>query len=101
MHKEKLFADGTLRDGDIKKALFGGRPARIADKLEGFSKTTTSIGGVEYPNIVTADGGVVDGEIMEIDEETLRRVDGYESDAYSRKKMLLVSGERAWVYIRE
>lgn len=101
MHKEKLFAYGTLRDGDIRKALFGGRPAGIADTLKGFSKTSTSIGGVKYPNIVPADGGAVEGEVMEVDEETLRRVDGYESDAYTRKKMVLSSGERAWVYIRE
>lgn len=101
MHKEKLFAYGTLRDGDIRKALFGGRPVGTVDRLDGYSKTTTSIGGVEYPNIVPADGGAVDGELMEVDEETLCRVDGYESGAYTRKRMALASGARAWVYIRE
>lgn len=101
MHKEKLFAYGTLRDGDIRKALFGGRPAGTADVLEGYAKTTTSIGGVEYPNIVPADKGAVEGELMEIDEETLRRVDDYETSVYARKKMTLGSGARAWVYIRE
>ncbi|MEY4744221.1 MAG: hypothetical protein RL272_166 [Candidatus Parcubacteria bacterium] len=101
MHKEKLFAYGTLRDGDIRKALFGGRPAGTPDALEGFTKTTTSIGGATYPNIVPADGGEVEGELMEVDEETLARVDGYETGAYARKRMTLKSGAQAWVYIRE
>lgn len=101
MHKEKLFAYGTLKDGDIRKALFGGRPAGLPDALEGFAKTTTAIGGAAYPNIVPAGEGVVEGELMEVDAETLARIDGYETGAYARKKMQLRSGALAWVYIRE
>jgi len=101
MHKEKLFAYGTLRDGDIRKALFGGRPSGEPDMLHGFLKTTTAIAGVAYPNIVPADDVSVQGEVMEVDEETLRRVDAYESDAYDRRMMKLASGTRAWVYIRD
>lgn len=101
MHKEKLFAYGTLKDGDIRKALFGGQPAGSPDALEGFAKTTTAFGGAVYPNIVPADEGVVEGELMEIDAETLARIDGYETGAYARKKMRLRSGALAWVYIRE
>ncbi len=101
MQKERLFAYGTLRDGDIRRALFGGRPAGAPDALAGYMKTTTRIGGVEYPNIVPADGGRVEGELMEVDEETLARVDGYETGAYARRKMALESGTQAWVYIRE
>lgn len=101
MHKERLFAYGTLRDGDIRKALFGGAPAGEPDMLHGYLKTTTAIGGVHYPNIVPADDVSVPGEVMEVDEDTLRRVDAYESEAYDRRRMRLASGLRAWVYIRD
>ncbi|HTM67705.1 MAG TPA: gamma-glutamylcyclotransferase family protein [Candidatus Binatia bacterium] len=101
MHKEMLFAYGTLRDGDIRKALFGGLPAGEPDMLHGFLKTTTSISGVHYPNIVPAEDVVVHGEVLEVDEDTLRRVDAYESEAYQRRRMRLASGKQAWVYIRD
>jgi gamma-glutamylcyclotransferase (GGCT)/AIG2-like uncharacterized protein YtfP len=101
MRKENLFAYGTLRDGDIRKALFGGRPVGAPDVLAGYARSTTSIDGVEYPNIVPAENGSVEGELLEVDEETMRRVDGYETGAYERTLVCLESGRKAWVYIRE
>jgi gamma-glutamylcyclotransferase (GGCT)/AIG2-like uncharacterized protein YtfP len=101
MGKEKLFTYGTLRDGDIGRALFGGKPERFPDRLEGYAKTTTSLQGMSYPNIVPASGAIVEGDVVEVDRETLSRVDGYEAEAYQRKKVRLESGISAWVYIRE
>ena len=101
MRKETLFVYGTLKDGDIRRALFGGNPVGEADVLEGFARTTTRINGVEYPNIAPADGGDVAGEVLEVDRETLQRVDQYEADTYARRRFLLRSGRRAWAYIRE
>lgn len=101
MHKEKLFTYGTLRDADIGRALFGGRPERVPDVLEGYAKTTTTIQGMAYPNIAPAGGMSVEGDVIDIDEDTLRRVDGYESETYQRMRVHLASGTKAWVYIRE
>lgn len=101
MRKETLFVYGTLKDGDIRRALFGGNPVGVADVLDGYAKTSTTIGGVEYPNISPVDEGGVRGEVLEVDEETLRRVDLYESGTYARKRFVLRSGLRAWAYIRE
>ena len=101
MHKEKLFRYGTLRDGDIGRALFGGKPLASPDILRGYEKTTTLLGAVSYPNIVPSDNGCVDGDVVEVDKDTLMRIDVYESEAYTRKKTRLESGTQAWVYIRE
>ena len=76
MRKEMLFAYGSLRDGDIRKALFGGKPAGEPDVLKGYLKTTTLLEGVHYPNIVQAEGVDVHGELMEVDDETLIVVRG-------------------------
>jgi acyl-CoA thioesterase I len=101
MHKESLFVYGTLKDGDIRRALFGGSPVGTNDFLDGYAKTSTAIAGVEYPNITPAADGCVSGEVLEVDGETLRRVDMYESETYARKRFVLHSGQRAWAYIRE
>lgn len=101
MRKEKLFTYGTLRDGDIGRALFGGKPERIPDRLEGYSKTVALIQGMSYPNIAPTSGAAVEGDVVEIDDDTLRRVDGYESGTYARRRVRLESGTNAWVYIRE
>jgi len=100
MDTPRLFAYGTLRDGNIRRALFGGRPHGTTDVLEGYAKTTTLIEGVEYPNIVESEGGSVEGELMVVDEATLQGTDTYETAAYDRRKVKLKSGAEAWVYIR-
>lgn len=101
MHKENLFVYGTLKDGDIRRALFGGIPVGVADVLDGYAKSSTKIGGIDYPNIAPADGDAVHGELLEVDGETLRRIDLYESETYARKRFVLRSGLRAWAYVRE
>lgn len=101
MTAQKLFIYGTLKDRDVGKALFGGQPHGTPDVLEGYTKTTTDIHGVQYPNIAAKAGGTVAGEVIEVNEETLRHVDAYETDAYDRRMMTLKSGTEAWAYIRE
>ena len=99
--KQKLFIYGTLKDNDVGKALFGGKPHGVPDVLEGFTKTVTDIQGVEYPNIAPKLGDEVAGEVIEVSEETLKHVDAYETDAYDRRMMTLKSGTQAWAYIRD
>ena len=101
MHKENLFVYGTLKDGDIRRALFGGTPVGVEDALDGYAKSSTKISGIDYPNIAPADGDSVCGELLEVDGETLRRIDLYESETYARRRFILRSGQRAWAYIRE
>jgi gamma-glutamylcyclotransferase (GGCT)/AIG2-like uncharacterized protein YtfP len=99
--KQKLFIYGTLKDRDIGRALFGGQPHGTSDVLEGFTKTVTDIHGVEYPNIAPQEGGEVAGEVIEVNDETLKHVDAYETEAYDRRMVTLKSGTQAWAYIRE
>ncbi len=101
MAKEKLFIYGTLKDRGVGKALFGGQPHGTPDALEGFTKTVTDILGVEYPNIAPQEGSVVEGQLIEVDEETLRHVDAYETSAYGRRMVTLKSGAQAWAYVSD
>ncbi len=101
MATQKLFIYGTLKDRDVGKALFGGQPHGTPDTLDGFVKTTTDIHGVQYPNIASQVGSAVEGEVIEVTEETLKHVDAYETDAYDRRMMTLKSGTQAWAYIAE
>ena len=40
----------------------------------------------------------IEGTVFEISEEELLLADGYEPDGYERHKVVLQSGNRAWIY---
>ena len=101
MNDEKVFIYGTLRDAVIQRSLFGRVLVGSPDALEGYALATTRVKGSAFPNIVPAAGGSVEGEVVAADAEQLRRMDGYETDAYLRKRVVLASGIRAWAYIAE
>lgn len=95
---EYLFVYGTLADPVIQKRLLGRVVAGVPDVLEGFIRGTVTISGREYFMAMKREGSSIAGQILELKEHELLIFDGYETEAYVRKKVMLKSGKSAWVY---
>jgi gamma-glutamylcyclotransferase (GGCT)/AIG2-like uncharacterized protein YtfP len=96
---ESLFVYGTLKNSSLRKRLIGRYIDSVKDKLYGYRRMYTSIGGKKYPFIVKHHG-VVFGELLKITKKELKLLDEYETSFYIRKKITLDSGIRAWTYLR-
>jgi gamma-glutamylcyclotransferase (GGCT)/AIG2-like uncharacterized protein YtfP len=105
-----LFSYGTLRDPAVQKANFGRELTGRADKLPGYTMTmleitdpdVVALSGQTHHPIITAtgdDNDHVDGIVFELTAAELIAADGYEVDDYHRIQAVLVSGDRAWVYV--
>jgi gamma-glutamylaminecyclotransferase len=96
--KSRLFVYGTLQRGERSHQLLRrARFVRETATAPGFR--LVSLG--EYPGMVKADAGAVAGELYEVDEETLRELDGFEGhpEAYWRTEIQLVDRVRAQAYL--
>ena len=97
---ELIFVYGTLLTGEgnwshyLKPAI--GTPDKIDAKLK-----MVSFGG--FPGVVktSKDFPPIIGELFEVDDETLLRVDGLEGHPnwYVREQYETVSGKLSWIYI--
>ncbi|ADG78276.1 AIG2 family protein OS=Tsukamurella paurometabola (strain ATCC 8368 / DSM / CCUG 35730 / CIP 100753 / JCM 10117 / KCTC 9821 / NBRC 16120 / NCIMB 702349/ NCTC 13040) OX=521096 GN=Tpau_1655 PE=4 SV=1 [Tsukamurella paurometabola] len=104
-----VFSYGTLRLPSVQAAIFGGPvPARAA-ALVGYRSEPLTItdpaviarsGTDVHPMLVpTGDpGDRIEGTVLELDDTQLAAADDYEVDDYRRVRVLLESGEQAWVY---
>jgi len=93
-----IFAYGTLLDAAVQDRIVGRRVAGRADVLPGYRQTRVTIAGQQYPNVIQDSESAVSGQLFEITEEELERIDAYETDAYHRFQAQLASGKRAWVW---
>ena len=96
--QELLFVYGTLKEGGIQERVIGRLVPGEPDILEDYFKSTIKLSGRRYPIISPREGSVVEGEVLVLTPEELRRVDKYEGPAYRRQKVMLRSGMVAWVY---
>ncbi len=95
---EKLFVYGTLQNPVIQYKVLGhtfeGRP----DILDNYVRSDIELEGSVYPIAVPLEGDYIEGSVLELNEEELKRADIYETDAYRRIKVTVRSGEEVWVY---
>ena len=99
MPSYSLLVYGTLRDPQVQEAVIGrcvvGRPAR----LYGYEKRSLRQGAAVYPILVEASAAhFVDGHILSVTDEELRRMDEYEGHTYRRIRVAVDGGEECWVY---
>ena len=94
----QIFAYGTLLEAAVQDRIIGRRVAGRADSLNGYRETLVTIEGSSYPNIAPDKQGKVRGQVFEITEKELERIDAYETDAYHRFQARLASGAEAWVW---
>lgn len=97
---ELLFVYGTIKDRNEQQAVLGrqliGRPGR----LHGFRLKSLREGRSVYPIIEEGAGEVIEGLVMEVSGEDLKRLDVYEGESYRRGRVALESGDDCWAYMR-
>jgi len=98
---QRLFTYGTLQIPSVQKLLVGREIPMTADALPGFIKKNVLLGDEVYPILTPDPDGtnLVDGMVLEVTPEELRRFDIYETSAYKRIEVTLQSGGVAWVYV--
>ncbi len=103
-----LFSFGTLLDGRVQSALFGGPVPKEPAALAGHSTRPLRI---TDPEVIAASGlevhlalerrlgCEVEGAVLALTERDLTAADDYEVDDYARRPVLLSSGGIAWAYL--
>ena len=97
-----LFCYGTLRDPEMRRAVFGRALDGEADALRGHELGTLVIDGTAYRTLVASDrpDALVEGLVLPLRDGDLDRVDAYEgSTDYRRATVRLESGRLAFVYV--
>jgi gamma-glutamylcyclotransferase (GGCT)/AIG2-like uncharacterized protein YtfP len=94
-----LFCYGTLREARVQHRVFGRVVGGLRDALDGFELGAISVDGARYRAVRPGGGGRVEGLALRLTEQDLPNADAYETDAYKRVEVRLVSGRRAFVYI--
>lgn len=96
-----LFTYGTLQDVQVQQYIFGRTLEGSKDFLLGFNRIENAVYD-RYPLVVeTGDPEhKVQGMVYEVSEQELHKADIYETSAYTREKVQLESGIRAWLYVK-
>jgi len=107
---ENLFSYGTLQLPSVQHATFGRALSGASDMLAGYSLSALPIsdasvvatsGEASHPIIrATHDpSDIVKGTVFKVTMRELEAADAYEVDDYRRARVVLASGEEAWVYV--
>ena len=97
---EYLFTYGTLQDQEVQKMLFNNVLEGGEDILLGYRVSDNLIAG-RYPSLIhtNKEEHSVRGKVYAVNGAELLKADIYEGEAYNRKKVGLLSGKSAWVYL--
>ncbi|MFB7255571.1 GDSL-type esterase/lipase family protein [Streptomyces nojiriensis] len=103
-----LFSFGTLMDERVQTALFGRAVPTSPASLAGY---TTRPLKITDPAVIAASGldvhlilerrlgASVEGAVLHLTDQELAAADAYEVDDYTRRRVVLSSGESAWAYL--
>lgn len=106
-----LFAYGTLALGKVQMRLLGRVPESDEDVLRGFAATTVVI---DDPDVLATSGmathialvptddprAAIRGKALRVTEADFAALAPHESANYRRAQVTLVSGRRAWTYLK-
>lgn len=95
-----LFAYGTLQDPAVQERLFGRVVESAPDELLDFAIEPVSLPGGVFSIAIRQPGSHVNGSVLFLSDEELRRADAYEPAPYVRICAELESGLAAWLYAR-
>lgn len=95
-----MFVYGTLRNPEVQKRAFGRSERGIPDALPNYARSSVAIEGRPYAAIRRAQGGIVRGMVLSVNEKELERIDAYETSCYARVRVRLQSGKHAWTYVK-
>ncbi|WP_314244997.1 GDSL-type esterase/lipase family protein [Streptomyces kutzneri] len=103
-----LFSFGTLMDERVQTALFGRTVPTSPASLAGY---TTRPLKITDPAVIAASGldvhlilerrlgARVEGAVLHLTDQELAAADAYEVDDYTRRRVVLSSGESTWAYL--
>ncbi|MFD7785012.1 GDSL-type esterase/lipase family protein [Streptomyces nojiriensis] len=103
-----LFSFGTLMDERVQTALFGRAVPTSPASLAGY---TTRPLKITDPAVIAASGldvhlilerrlgASVEGAVLRLTDQELAAADAYEVDDYTRRRVVLSSGESTWAYL--
>ena len=94
----QIFVYGTLKDEQIRKMVLGYDVPAEEDVLENYEVVPHSVFLI-YPTIKKAKGKGTDGYVFDVQEESIPKLDRYESGLYKKIEVVLQSGTVALTYI--
>lgn len=97
--KELLFIYGTLKSKNIQDEVIGEEPKEKKDILENHIFSGIKIDGKTFLVVTPKENSSVDGFVIEVTSEELKKIDKYEGKEYIRRKVKLKSGVVTWVYM--
>lgn len=94
---ERLFSYGTLQDTKVQLSLIGRELDGKTAILQGYIINHLLM--PPYPVAMPDDNASTEGQVFDITQEELQRLDIYEGECYLRIRVWLENGQEAWVYI--
>jgi len=97
---ESLFVYGTLKNQEVQKLVIERLPESSKDSIAGYRLENVEIDGETYPILIpdSKQKKPIEGLVLLVTEEELKKLDLYETDVYERKTVRLKSGKKAFVY---
>lgn len=92
---QPVFVYGTLKDATTRKEALGEEVSTEKAKALGEEKQSG-----EYSTIEPSTDKNVEGEVMQLSADQIKKLDSWESD-YERKEITLEDGTKAWAYSRK
>jgi gamma-glutamylcyclotransferase (GGCT)/AIG2-like uncharacterized protein YtfP len=83
----------------VQHRVFGRLVGGVRDALDGFELGRITIDGGEYPVLRPGGATRIEGLVLRLTDEDLAKTDAYETAAYARVEVTLVSGRSAFVYV--
>ena len=105
---ENLFSYGTLQKDAVQIKLFGRLLKGAKDILKDYKLASIEIKDETFlakgeekfqQTLIPSKDDLIEGTVFEISEDELILADKYEPDNYQRVKVVLQSGENAWIYL--
>ena len=94
----QIFVYGTLKDEQVRKMVLGYETGAEFDVLEDYKVVPHSV-FLRYPTIEKAKGEGTGGYVFEVQDESIPKLDKYESGLYKKIEVKLQSGTIALAYI--
>ncbi|MFW5784723.1 MAG: gamma-glutamylcyclotransferase family protein [Chitinispirillaceae bacterium] len=90
---------GTLLDPAVQQNVIGRKVNGKRAVLQGFLKTERQFSEGIYPDLIRKGEGTVEGILLDLTAEELRRCDDYEGNEYRRVLLDTLESGKAWVYM--
>ena len=97
-----VFVYGTLADSEIRKSILNRNVPATPSALAGYDGSKTIvIEGESYFAAEKTPESSTKGFVIELTEEEVVKLDAYETDAYKKRKVTLIDGTEALVYLNK